>query len=135
MSDQTTPLRRFWAEFRENKVAVAALIVVVLMMVLALFAGLLLGGWVLHGMNAGAVLGEELGGLELKVGIAGDLVGHLHDRLGALHLALDGLRVEAVFREAFELGEEVVVEVGELVLHGVLLTRSGVHRNAPSLGR
>ncbi|MEM6635756.1 MAG: ABC transporter permease [Pseudomonadota bacterium] len=38
MSDRNTPLRVFWAEFRENKMAVFALIVVVVMMFLALFA-------------------------------------------------------------------------------------------------
>ncbi len=38
MSKTSTPLRRFWAEFRENKIAVVALVVVVLLMFLALFA-------------------------------------------------------------------------------------------------
>jgi len=36
----TTPLGRFWAEFRENRGAVAALVVVVLMTLLAIFAPL-----------------------------------------------------------------------------------------------
>ncbi len=40
MSTPTTPLARFWAEFRENKVAVAALVVVVSLILLALFAPL-----------------------------------------------------------------------------------------------
>jgi peptide/nickel transport system permease protein len=40
MSKTSTPLRRFWAEFRENKIAVVALVVVVLLMFLALFASL-----------------------------------------------------------------------------------------------
>ncbi|PLS23447.1 ABC transporter permease [Neptunicoccus cionae] len=38
MKNNSTPLSRFWAEFRENKVAVVALVVVILMMLLALFA-------------------------------------------------------------------------------------------------
>ncbi|MFK7753223.1 MAG: ABC transporter permease [Sedimentitalea sp.] len=40
MSNTSTPLRRFWAEFRENKVAVVALAVVVVMILLAVFASL-----------------------------------------------------------------------------------------------
>ena len=36
----TTPLRRFWVEFRENKVAVVALAVVVILTLLAIFAPL-----------------------------------------------------------------------------------------------
>jgi peptide/nickel transport system permease protein len=40
MSTQSTPLRRFWTEFRENKVAVVALTVVVVLILLALFASL-----------------------------------------------------------------------------------------------
>ncbi len=40
MSAPTTPLGRFWAEYRENRVAVVALVVVVLMALLALFAAL-----------------------------------------------------------------------------------------------
>jgi peptide/nickel transport system permease protein len=40
MSKANTPLRRFWAEFRENRIAVVALVVVVLLMFLALFASL-----------------------------------------------------------------------------------------------
>ena len=40
MSKTSTPLRRFWAEFRENRIAVVALVVVVLLMFLALFASL-----------------------------------------------------------------------------------------------
>ena len=35
-----TPLARFWAEFRENRFAVAALVVVVLTVLLAIFAPL-----------------------------------------------------------------------------------------------
>jgi peptide/nickel transport system permease protein len=38
MSKTSTPLRRFWAEFRENRIAVVSLVVVVLLMFLALFA-------------------------------------------------------------------------------------------------
>jgi peptide/nickel transport system permease protein len=38
MRDNSTPLRRFWVEFRENKTAVVALVVVALMILLALFA-------------------------------------------------------------------------------------------------
>jgi peptide/nickel transport system permease protein len=38
MSNTITPLGRFWADFRENKIAVVALIVVVLMILLAAFA-------------------------------------------------------------------------------------------------
>jgi len=38
MSASSSPIRLFWAEFRENRIAVFALIVVVLMMLLALFA-------------------------------------------------------------------------------------------------
>lgn len=38
MSNASTPLRRFWAVFRENRIAVVALVVVVLLMLLALFA-------------------------------------------------------------------------------------------------
>ena len=38
MSDNSVPLRRFWTEFRENKVAVVALIVVAVMILLAMFA-------------------------------------------------------------------------------------------------
>lgn len=38
MSPDSTPLRRFWAEFRENKIAVVALVVVFAMILLALFA-------------------------------------------------------------------------------------------------
>ena len=38
MNAQSTPLRLFWAEFRENKIAVVALVVVVLLILLALFA-------------------------------------------------------------------------------------------------
>ena len=40
MSRQDTPLTRFWHEFRENKIAVMALSVVVVLMLLALFASL-----------------------------------------------------------------------------------------------
>ncbi|MGY9022663.1 MAG: ABC transporter permease [Candidatus Nanopelagicales bacterium] len=40
MSNASTPLRRFWAEFRENKVAVVALIVMIVMILLAVFASL-----------------------------------------------------------------------------------------------
>jgi peptide/nickel transport system permease protein len=40
MSRQDTPLTRFWHEFRENKIAVVALSVVVVLMLLALFASL-----------------------------------------------------------------------------------------------
>lgn len=40
MSDTSTPLRRFWVEFRENKIAVVALVVVILLILLALFASL-----------------------------------------------------------------------------------------------
>jgi peptide/nickel transport system permease protein len=40
MSQPSTPLRRFWAEFRENRVAVVALIVVVVMILLSIFAPL-----------------------------------------------------------------------------------------------
>ncbi|MFC6637447.1 ABC transporter permease subunit [Sulfitobacter sp. JBTF-M27] len=40
MSQPSTPLRRFWAEFRENRVAVVALIIVVVMILLAIFAPL-----------------------------------------------------------------------------------------------
>lgn len=39
MSNTSKPLNRFWAEFRESKVAVLALAVVVLLILLALFAG------------------------------------------------------------------------------------------------
>lgn len=38
MSAESTPLRRFWAEYRENKIAVVALVVVVALILLALFA-------------------------------------------------------------------------------------------------
>ena len=38
MSSKNTPLRLFWAEFRENRIAVFALVVVLLMILLALFA-------------------------------------------------------------------------------------------------
>jgi peptide/nickel transport system permease protein len=38
VNGQSTPLRLFWAEFRENKTAVVALVVVVLLILLALFA-------------------------------------------------------------------------------------------------
>lgn len=38
MSGQSTPLRLFWAEFRENRIAVVALVVVVLLILLAFFA-------------------------------------------------------------------------------------------------
>ena len=38
MSPDSTPLRRLWAEFRENKIAVVALVVVFAMILLALFA-------------------------------------------------------------------------------------------------
>jgi peptide/nickel transport system permease protein len=38
MSPDSTPLRRFWVEFRENKIAVVALVVVFAMILLALFA-------------------------------------------------------------------------------------------------
>jgi len=40
MSRQDTPLTRFWHEFRENKIAIVALSVVVVLMLLALFASL-----------------------------------------------------------------------------------------------
>ncbi|MEE4346352.1 MAG: ABC transporter permease [Paracoccaceae bacterium] len=40
MSNTSTPLRRFWAEFRENRIAVVALVVVVVLILLALFASL-----------------------------------------------------------------------------------------------
>jgi peptide/nickel transport system permease protein len=40
MSNASTPLRRFWAEFRENKIAVVALVVVIVLILLALFASL-----------------------------------------------------------------------------------------------
>jgi peptide/nickel transport system permease protein len=40
MSNTSTPLRRLWAEFRENKIAVVALVVVVFLILLALFASL-----------------------------------------------------------------------------------------------
>ena len=38
MSDERTPLNRFWAEFRENKIGLVALVVVVVTILLALFA-------------------------------------------------------------------------------------------------
>lgn len=38
MSNTSSPLRRFWAEFRENKIAVVALIVVISLILLAIFA-------------------------------------------------------------------------------------------------
>ena len=38
MSGQQSPLRRFWSEFQENRLAVLALIVVVIMALLAFFA-------------------------------------------------------------------------------------------------
>ncbi|MEO1143957.1 MAG: hypothetical protein AAFW66_16730, partial [Pseudomonadota bacterium] len=38
MSEKNSPLRLFWAEFRENKIAVFALAVALLMSLLALFA-------------------------------------------------------------------------------------------------
>jgi peptide/nickel transport system permease protein len=38
MSPDSTPLRRFWVEFRENKIAVVALVVVFALILLALFA-------------------------------------------------------------------------------------------------
>ncbi|MEM9740635.1 MAG: ABC transporter permease [Pseudomonadota bacterium] len=41
MSEPSTPLRLFWTEFRENKVAVFALAVVVVMILLALFANVI----------------------------------------------------------------------------------------------
>jgi len=40
MSNTSTPLRRFWAEFRENRIAVVALVVVVVLILLAVFASL-----------------------------------------------------------------------------------------------
>lgn len=40
MSNTSTPLRRFWAEFLENKPAVVALVVVIALILLALFASL-----------------------------------------------------------------------------------------------
>jgi len=40
MSSDSTPLTRFWEEYRENKVAVAALVVVIILIVLAVFAPL-----------------------------------------------------------------------------------------------
>ncbi len=40
MSDKHSPLRLFWTEFRENRIAVFALLVVILMGLLALFASL-----------------------------------------------------------------------------------------------
>jgi len=40
VSGQTTPLGRFWAEFRESRIALVALAVMVAMILLALFAGL-----------------------------------------------------------------------------------------------
>lgn len=40
MSNTSTPLRRFWAEFRENKIAVVALVMVIALILLALFASL-----------------------------------------------------------------------------------------------
>lgn len=40
MSNRSTPLARFWAEFRENTIAVVALAVVVVLMLLAIFAPL-----------------------------------------------------------------------------------------------
>lgn len=41
MSQASSPLGRFWAEFRENRIAVVALIVVVVMILLALFAAII----------------------------------------------------------------------------------------------
>lgn len=41
MNAAATPLGRFWTEYRENKIAVAALIVVVVMMLMALFAAVI----------------------------------------------------------------------------------------------
>lgn len=38
MSNTSSPLRRFWAEFRENKIAVVALVVVISLILLAIFA-------------------------------------------------------------------------------------------------
>ena len=38
MSTKSTPLRLFWAEFRENRIAVVALCIVVVLMLLAIFA-------------------------------------------------------------------------------------------------
>ena len=40
MNKQSSPITRFWHEFRENKVAVVALLIVVVLMLLALFASL-----------------------------------------------------------------------------------------------
>jgi peptide/nickel transport system permease protein len=40
MSNTSTPLSRFWAEFLENKIAVMALVVVAIMILLALFASI-----------------------------------------------------------------------------------------------
>ena len=37
MSATSSPLRRFWAEYRENRIALLALVVVVRMILLALF--------------------------------------------------------------------------------------------------
>ena len=41
MSTQSSGLRLFWTEFRDNKVALFALVVVILMIFLALFASLI----------------------------------------------------------------------------------------------
>jgi peptide/nickel transport system permease protein len=40
MSNTSTPLGRFWVEFRENKIAVVALVIVVVLILLALFASI-----------------------------------------------------------------------------------------------
>lgn len=40
MNDNGTPLHRFWVEFRENKIAVVALAVMITMVLLALFASI-----------------------------------------------------------------------------------------------
>jgi peptide/nickel transport system permease protein len=39
MKDNSTPLRRFWVEYRENKVAVLAMVFLVALILLAIFAG------------------------------------------------------------------------------------------------
>ena len=57
------------------------------------------------------MFGKELGGPKLQVSIAGDLVRHCNDGLGALHFLLKPLGRQILIGQSFQLGEQVIVQV------------------------
>jgi hypothetical protein len=64
-----------------------------------------------------AVLRHQLGGGDLQRGIADDLIRDRDDDLAALRLRRDLLGRQGLVRQPLELREQMVIEVGEFVLH------------------